>query len=225
MPNYSNSIIYKLCCKDINIKEIYVGSTTNFRSRKAENKKDCKDKDRKVFVFIRENGGWENWDMVMIEEYPCDNIRQLLKRERYWIEELSAILNIEIPSRTNKEYYDENKKNISDKRKEKYRENIEIEREKAKIRTRKYREDNKEKLEIKHNSIEFKQMKKEYNKEYRENNKELLMKNSNQYYYDNKETINKKKRENIITCENCNKKINKNSLTRHLQTQYCMTYK
>ena len=52
MPNYSNSIIYKLCCKDINIKEIYVGSTTNFRSSKRENKKDCKDKNRKVLFLL-----------------------------------------------------------------------------------------------------------------------------------------------------------------------------
>ena len=40
--DYSNSIIYKLCCRDVNVKEIYVGSTTNFRARKNQHKSCCK---------------------------------------------------------------------------------------------------------------------------------------------------------------------------------------
>ena len=34
-------IIYKLVSTDINIKEIYVGSTINFRTRKFNHKKAC----------------------------------------------------------------------------------------------------------------------------------------------------------------------------------------
>jgi len=36
--DYSKSIIYKICCNDINIIDIYIGSTTNFITRKAEHK-------------------------------------------------------------------------------------------------------------------------------------------------------------------------------------------
>ena len=32
--DYSKTIIYKIVCKDINIKDCYVGSTTNFTNRK-----------------------------------------------------------------------------------------------------------------------------------------------------------------------------------------------
>ena len=39
--DYSKTIIYKLCCKDINITDIYVGHTTNFIKRKNEHKSDC----------------------------------------------------------------------------------------------------------------------------------------------------------------------------------------
>ena len=41
MPNYTESMIYKLCCKDTTIEEIYIGSTTNFNRRKAEHKQVC----------------------------------------------------------------------------------------------------------------------------------------------------------------------------------------
>ena len=32
--NYQNTIIYKIRCKDLNIKDVYVGHTTNFIQRK-----------------------------------------------------------------------------------------------------------------------------------------------------------------------------------------------
>ena len=32
--DYSKTIIYRIVCKDINIKECYVGSTTDFKGRK-----------------------------------------------------------------------------------------------------------------------------------------------------------------------------------------------
>jgi hypothetical protein len=32
--------------------------------------------------------------MVLIEYYPCKSKLELLKRERYWIEEMKATLNV-----------------------------------------------------------------------------------------------------------------------------------
>ena len=105
MPNYSKSIIYKLCCKDTNVKDIYVGSTCNFTARKSKHKQNTKNRtDVKVYKFIKENGEWSNWDMIMIEEFSCDNKRQLEKKEREWIENLKPTLNILIPTRTKEEY-------------------------------------------------------------------------------------------------------------------------
>jgi len=114
MPDYSKCLIYKLCCKDLNVKEIYVGSTCNFTRRKGEHKSYChNDKDRhyhlKVYKFIRDNGGFQNWDMILVEEYPCENKQQKLQRERYWYEELKASLNYDYPARIKKEWYEDNK--------------------------------------------------------------------------------------------------------------------
>ena len=36
--DYSKGFIYKLCCLDVNIKDIYVGSSTNFKERKKQHK-------------------------------------------------------------------------------------------------------------------------------------------------------------------------------------------
>ena len=50
--------IYRLCCKDTDIKEEYIGSTKNFTKRKAQHKRECvKKTDLKVYNFICENGG------------------------------------------------------------------------------------------------------------------------------------------------------------------------
>ena len=101
--DYSKSIIYKLCCKDVNIKEIYVGSTTNKKARKWCHRTNCKNANipskynTYVYKFIRENNGFENWDMITIEEYSCNSKNELETRERYWFETLKATLNKKIP--------------------------------------------------------------------------------------------------------------------------------
>lgn len=85
--DYSKAIIYKICCKNPDESPfVYVGSTTNFINRKYAHKKSCnnvKDKSYhfKVYQTIRENGGWTNWNMLMLEEYPCEGSLHLRKRE------------------------------------------------------------------------------------------------------------------------------------------------
>ena len=132
--DYSKTIIYKICCKDINISDIYVGHTTDFIRRKAVHKSDCNNPNSKnynhyVYQFIRDNRGWENWDMVEIEKYNCNDRLEACKRERYWIEELKSILNKNIPSRTKKEfdieYYIANKKDKLEKANNYYSDNKE----------------------------------------------------------------------------------------------------
>ena len=38
--DYSNTHFYKIVCKDLGIKELYVGHTTNFKNRKLDHKKE-----------------------------------------------------------------------------------------------------------------------------------------------------------------------------------------
>lgn len=126
LSDYSKSTIYKLCCNDTTITDIYVGSTTAFTKRKCGHKTSCNNKTNKshniyVYQFIRDNGGWSNWSMVLVEEYNTTTKRNLELRERYWIEKLKAKLNKCIPSRTAQEYYEDKK----EYKKEYYQKNIE----------------------------------------------------------------------------------------------------
>jgi hypothetical protein len=126
MVNYNKSTIYKLCCKNTEITDEYVGSTTNFSRRKAEHKSNCHNENRrnyhlKVYECIREYGGWDNWDMVEVEKYNATDKNDLHKRERYWFETLKSSLNMCIPSRSHKEYREANKDELKEYQKE-YRE-------------------------------------------------------------------------------------------------------
>ena len=98
MVNYGNSMIYKLCCKDSNITDIYIGSTTNFYRRKSQHKNSCNNENSNEYnsykyQFIRDNGGFENFDMILIENINVDNKRDLEKIERKYIDELKPSLN------------------------------------------------------------------------------------------------------------------------------------
>jgi hypothetical protein len=172
--DYSKTIIYKLVCNDLEITDIYVGHTTNFIKRKQNHKNRCNNKNINLLVYeiIRNNGGFENWSMVMIEEINCNNILEALAKERYWIEILKANLNKTIPTRTMKEWYETNKDNIKE-----YKEQN---KDKIKEQMKLWRENNKDKII-----------------EYREENKEDKNKKSKQYYEQNKEQINQT---NICEC-------------------------
>ena len=114
MPDYSKGLIYKLCCKDANLMDIYIGSTTNFKQRKRDHKRRCINENcygynGKVYQCIRENGGWDNWDMIQIKTVNATDRRHLETEERLVIEELKPTLNSCIPTRTHKEWYEANK--------------------------------------------------------------------------------------------------------------------
>lgn len=109
MPNYQKTVIYKIYCKDANITEFYIGHTTNFISRRDTHKSSCNNEkskkyNMKLYIYIRNNGGWDNWDMIEIEKYQCNDINEAKNRERYYIELLKSSLNYKIPNRTAKEY-------------------------------------------------------------------------------------------------------------------------
>jgi Mg-chelatase subunit ChlI len=152
--DYKNSVIYKICCKDHNIKDIYIGSTTNMVQRRYVHKSNCNNENKKehniyVYEFIREHGGWDNWEMVLVDKYPCVDNMELQQRERYWYDELKPSLNTLKPHRnkedtkeSSKKYYEGNKDKIKDKNK-KYREEN---RDKRSENQKRYYEENKERL-------------------------------------------------------------------------------
>ena len=159
MPDYSKTIIYKLCCNDPTIEEIYIGSTCNFSRRKSCHKHNSNNVNYKlkVYQFIRDNGGFENWNMFQLETKSVEDKREKESLEREWIEKLKPTLNCCIPTRTGKEYYQENKEKLNEKHKEYRKKNI----DKISEKNKEYHEKNKDKL-------------KEQKKKYREENKDKI---------------------------------------------------
>jgi hypothetical protein len=51
--------------------------------------------------------------MFEIEKFPCTDSKEARKRERHWIETLHSTLNCYIPSRTDAEYYNDNREEIA----------------------------------------------------------------------------------------------------------------
>jgi len=132
--DYSRTIIYKIVCRDLTIKDVYVGSTTNFVKRKYMHKTFCnkekyKEHNFKIYKIIRDNGGWDNWEMIEIEKYNCNDKREAETKERFWYEQLYSNMNTYRPLRTkeerkerktqyNKKYYQEKKEYFEIKKNE-----------------------------------------------------------------------------------------------------------
>jgi len=120
MPDYAKTIIYKLINYD-HPDLVYVGSTTNFTKRKQGHKERCsneksKKHNLKLYVSIREYGGWENWSMIKICDYPCENRRQAEQEEDKFMLELKANMNMVRAFRTKQQYREDNKHKINEKR-------------------------------------------------------------------------------------------------------------
>ena len=174
--NYNNAVVYKICCKDVNITHIYVGSTTNFKNRKSQHKGNCNNEKNKsynlhVYSFIRLSGGWDNFDMIEIEKIlECNDGNELRKRERYYIETLKAELNKNIPTRTPEEYRIEHTDEFRDRGINYRRKNADIIKEKRRI----YEDKNREKIDARNklcvekfcklNNIDYESLKKHYEK-------------------------------------------------------------
>jgi hypothetical protein len=120
---YANGKIYKLVSNLTD--KVYIGSTCSplckrHKEHKGHYKRYLKGKGNKVTSFdIIKHG---DSDIVLLEEFPCDNIYQLHDRERYYVETIDCV-NKCIPNRTKKEYYENNKDEIIKQRKEHYENN------------------------------------------------------------------------------------------------------
>jgi len=96
--DYSNTIFYKIFCKDTSVKELYIGHTTNFVQRKYAHKQSCINTKSvnyncKVYKVIRDNMGWDNWTMEIIAFHNCEDLHSAKKQEQQYFEEYNATLN------------------------------------------------------------------------------------------------------------------------------------
>jgi len=193
------SVIYKISCKDKTITDSYIGSTIDFYRRKQQHINNCNNKNDKhnnlkLYKFIRDNGGFDNWKFDILEELETTDKFEMRDIERKYIEDKdnNSTLNSSIPNRKQneylKDYYNDNK-------------------EKIKERTKQYRKQNKEKISI---------MKKEYYNQ----NKEKFNEKSKQYYDENKEKITQYKIKKI-NCNICSSIIIRTSIYRHQKSKKC----
>ena len=133
--------IYKICCDDLP-DFVYVGSTKAFRQRKHQHKYNCDNPDSKrhnikLYQTIRDNGGWDNWRMVLIEECGEISFTQVRIKEEEQRVKLNANLNThrchtteEYNIERSKEYHKEYRENNKEQRKEYCKEYYENNKEK-----------------------------------------------------------------------------------------------
>lgn len=197
MPNWENGCIYMLRHKDdVELENIYIGSTTNFRGRKYEHKSSCNNQNynhynQPKYQYIRDNDGWNEWRMVWIEDYPCKSKRELLLREDEVMVQYQNRLNQKRASRTKKEYRKANRDKILEQQKEYYKDN----RDKILERQKEYNQDNNEKIN-------------KYKKEHYQNNRDKIL----------------EQKKEIIKCDICGNEIRGCNLPRHQKTAKCKSH-
>ena len=89
--------IYKIIDKNNN-EEFYIGSTKKFSSRKSQHKKNVNNKVGKkywckLYQYIRANGNWESFDMVILEAGTCEGKEYIKQKEQEYIDKLKPTLN------------------------------------------------------------------------------------------------------------------------------------
>jgi predicted GIY-YIG superfamily endonuclease len=96
MPiDYSKSKIYRIVCNETG--EQYFGSTTQSLAKRMATHRHHRNKSASSQIIAR-----GNYDIVLCEEFPCENKEQLHSRERKWIEE-NECMNKQIPGGTKEE--------------------------------------------------------------------------------------------------------------------------
>jgi len=152
-----NYKIYKIASLDPKVKDIYIGSTADLKQRKIHHKSSCNNENNKtkVYQYIRDNGGWENFKVYVVEELKCNEYQAELREEYYRIE-LNATLNSKMccnfdgTPQEKKEHIKEQQKKHRENNKEAYKEKKRI-----------YRDNHKQEI-------------KEYSKVYRDNHKQEI---------------------------------------------------
>ena len=232
MPDYRLGKIYQIINK-INNKA-YVGSTTDtLENRFSYHMNHAQQVERypgmKIYIAMRElNYDFTKFYIELIENCPCDEKEDLLKREGYWIRRLRTNedeygYNLQIAGRTIKEHYDDNRDTILSNKREWYQEH----KEEEMIRKKNYRDNNLE--HCRQLEKESRERNKESNRisrqKYHKKNKDKLNEGSREYHEEHKEEILARKKANydrdiliIINCP-CGSITNKANLRNHVRSK------
>jgi hypothetical protein len=206
MDRYQKGKIYKIVCDTTD--KCYIGSTCeNTLARRLTKHlvnykrwNEGKDESYMSSYQILEN---DDYDIILLENYPCNSKDELHTRERYWIENTNCVNKV-VPIKTDEEklknrrlYLENNKEHFKGTNKEYYENNKVVIKEKAKV----YVKENKDKI-------------KKNKKEYCEKNKELFTEKGKQYREEHKEEIVEYKRAYYNKPENKLHKLEQDRLYR-----------
>ena len=90
--------IYKIFCLDDAIKDCYIGSSCDIKRRMRTHKYDCSSinslqHNYKLYTFIRDNGGWCNWNYEYYMVNVIDKTDLLIQEQDRMDIEINPILN------------------------------------------------------------------------------------------------------------------------------------
>lgn len=94
--SYNSTIIYKIVCKDSTVTDFYVGKTIDLKNRMRKHRQDSQRQDRQhlnLYRVINANGGWDNWNVVILETANLQSDQQARKLEHDWWKRLNPSLN------------------------------------------------------------------------------------------------------------------------------------
>lgn len=182
--DYSNGKVYVI--RNTENNNLYVGSTTQkLCNRMGKHRRDATRKETPFYKAMTEIG-FDKFYIELVEDYPCETVEQLSRREGHWIRHYDTYkngYNSLIAGRTQQEYIEENKDLIREYKKEHYNENKEREKEKQ-LR-------------------------------YREKNKARLLAKQEAYYEDNKKEISERRKKKG-NCPHCQKEMQQYNIPRHI---------
>jgi hypothetical protein len=169
--NYQNGKIYRLDCLTTN--EVYIGSTCQPTVAKRLTQhvsafkrwKNTGKKYTSSFPIIER----DNYNITMIELYPCNSKDELSSREGYFIRSMVCV-NKQVAGRSRQDYYEANREQILENKKDYYEANKEQILEKHK----KYCEDNYEQI-LEYNRVHYEENKDKINEKRREKYKQKIM--------------------------------------------------
>ena len=241
--DFSNEIIfYIIKCNDLEKTDIYVGSTFNFTKRKNGHKSNCTNPNSsnhnlKIYVYIRENGGWDAFTMTMLDRKICVDMLEARKHEQTLITQYKANLNTnkafgaETREEYIKQYHTEHKEELAEYIKQYHTEHKEELAEYIKQYHTEHKEDIKE---YKHNYYleheeEYAEKGKQYYIEHKEEcaerNKQWRIKNADKISENNKKLRikNDDKLKEKITCE-CGQIGSRQHISRHIKSKKHLAY-
>jgi len=151
-------VIYIIKHKTDNTKKVYVGSTNDFKRRISQHRKNCNNEKNKkynfkLYQYLRENGGFYMYEIIILECYVCNFKNELYYKEDDYIKIYDNNLNSkrayltyeEYKKKNNenaKKYYEEHRQERNEYKKKYYEEN----KEKIYKKNKKYRDENKDKI-------------------------------------------------------------------------------